>query len=248
MYKTNNSFVTEDQISIADYSNSNNTLSCTEELCYPDPSDPKSAYTSYGVNKGQGFAWFALDSYEVLWRCVVRDEAKNALYNVVKTNDTDNAVAPSDLAAQLVPENQITELMKGGYSVWSNLYGDLWTAKYYILGIGFGVSLVRYLLICAPWPFIYLTTSHHQSINHRSLDSHTHSCFESLECSLLWSGHLSLCLVPSSSLLGGTLENLPSNGSKRTHLPIQKMKSNMPPMALMFCMLLEVYWCCCFCS
>lgn len=143
LYRTNNSFVTTDQIAIADYSKSNNSLSCTEELCYPDPSDPKSAYTSYGVNKGQGFAWFALDSYEVLWRCVVSDDAKQALYDVATTNETDTTVAPSDfLAETLIPENQVTEAFKGGYNFYSNLYGDLWTSRYYILGIGFGVSLV----------------------------------------------------------------------------------------------------------
>lgn len=83
-----------------------------------------------------------MDSYEVLWRCVVRDDAKEALYEVAKTNDTDNSIAPSDLAGAVVPENQVTEAFKGGYNFYSNLYGDLWTSRYYILGIGFGVSLV----------------------------------------------------------------------------------------------------------
>ncbi|KAL3792860.1 hypothetical protein HJC23_004785 [Cyclotella cryptica] len=136
------SIVTSDQISIADYSNTNNTLVCTQELCYPDPSDPKTAYTSYGVNKGQGFAWFALDTYEVLWRCVVRDDAKEALYEIVKTNETENSTSPTDLANQIIPENQVTQAVKGGYNFWSNLYGDLWMARYYILGLGFGASLI----------------------------------------------------------------------------------------------------------
>ena len=39
-------------ISMADYSSSNNTLSCTEALCYPN-GNPESAYTSFGVNQGK---------------------------------------------------------------------------------------------------------------------------------------------------------------------------------------------------
>lgn len=157
--------MTSDQIAIADYSNTNNTLVCSDELCYPDPSDPKSAYTSYGVNKGQGFAWFALDSYEVFWRCVVRDEAKEALYDIVKTNETQNSTAAGDIAEQLTPENEVTDALKGGYNFWSNLYGDLWTARYYILGIGFGVSLVR-LFTDAFHCCFYLFLFHHHDLLH----------------------------------------------------------------------------------
>ena len=144
LYQTNNSFVTTDQIAVADYSKANNSLTCTQELCYPDPSDPQSAYNSYGVNKGQGFAWFALDSYEVLWRCVVRDEAKEALYAVAKTNETEDTTSAADVFADaIIPESQVTEAFKGGSTFFVNLYGDLWLARYYILGIGFGASLVR---------------------------------------------------------------------------------------------------------
>lgn len=41
-------------ISIADYSSSgnNNTLSCTENLCYPN-GNPESSYSSFGVNQGK---------------------------------------------------------------------------------------------------------------------------------------------------------------------------------------------------
>ena len=86
-----------------------------------------------------------MDTYEVLWRCVVTDVAKEALYEIFKTNETNNSMSPSDLAKQFMPENQVTQTVKSGYSFWSNLYGDLWMARYYILGLGFGASLVREL-------------------------------------------------------------------------------------------------------
>lgn len=88
---------------------------------------------------------------------MVRDDAKEALYQIVKNNETNNTLSPSDLAKELVPENQVTEAVKGGYNFWSNLYGDLWMTRYYILGLGFGASLVRNIRL---W-------QHHQQSGYR---------------------------------------------------------------------------------
>ena len=135
LFRTSESFVTSDDIHVADYSASNDSLTCTQELCYPDD-DPEKSYTSWGVNRGNGFAYYALDTYEVLWRCVSTDEANDALQKIVNPNGATNVS---------IDELTNNGTFKQGYNFWSNLYADLWLARYFILGLGFGAPLVR------PW-------------------------------------------------------------------------------------------------
>ena len=85
LYQVEGATVNETDIDIADYSVNNDTLTCTESLCYPN-NDPESSYTSYGVNRGKGFGYYALDTYEVMWRCVFRDEATDKLDAIVAPN------------------------------------------------------------------------------------------------------------------------------------------------------------------
>jgi len=135
LFQVNGSSVTAKQISVANYSASNNTLTCTEDRCYPN-NEPELSYTSDGVNHGKGFAYYALDTYEVMWRCVFRDEATDKLNGIVnpnKNNFTEDVI--DIMAAQ-------NEHIKQGYDFWHNLFGDLWVTRYYLLGLGFGVPLV----------------------------------------------------------------------------------------------------------
>jgi hypothetical protein len=132
-----NSNVTTSLIDIADYSNSNNTLTCTTDICYPDTTDPTSSYTSIGVNGGNGFAYYALDTYEVMWRCVFRDEATEKLNAIVNPKGTNNFTA--EVVEDMSTQN---EHIKQGYDIWHNLFGDLWETRYFILGLGFGAPLV----------------------------------------------------------------------------------------------------------
>lgn len=132
-----NSNITASLIDIADYSTSNNSLTCNDELCYPDADDPTSSYTSTGVNGGNGFAYYALDTYEVMWRCVFRDEATKKLDEIVNpSNNNFTAEVIDSMATQ-------NEYIKQGYDIWHNLFGDLWETRYFILGLGFGAPLVR---------------------------------------------------------------------------------------------------------
>lgn len=134
---SSNSNVTTTLIDIADYSNSsNNTLTCTTDVCYPDMTDPISSYTSIGVNGGKGFAYYALDTYEVMWRCVFRDEATKKL-NAIVNPKTNNFTA--EVVEDMTTQN---EQIKQGYDIWHNLFGDLWETRYFILGLGFGAPLV----------------------------------------------------------------------------------------------------------
>lgn len=134
LFQVNGSTITKNDIDIADYSGNNDTLTCTESLCYPN-NNPASSFTSYGVNHGKGFAYYALDTYELMWRCVFRDEATDVLDPIVNPNNMNFTEDMIDMATQ--NENIIQ-----GYNLWHNLFGDLWTTRYFILGLGFGAPLV----------------------------------------------------------------------------------------------------------
>ena len=136
LYQVAGSTVTDADISVANYSLTNNTLKCTEDMCYPD-GDPEQAYKSAGVNEGKGFASFAVDTYELMWRCVFTDEGSAALNAVINPNGgSSNSTDPIiDMATQ-------NESIKKAYDVWHNLFADLWVTRYYILAFGFGFPLV----------------------------------------------------------------------------------------------------------
>jgi hypothetical protein len=135
LYQVDGSIVTDADIAVADYSSTNNTLICNENLCFPN-GDPEQAYASLGVNRGAGFSWFAVDTYELMWRCVFTDVGTKALEAIVNPNGNANYTDPLiDMATQ-------NENIKAGYDVWHNLFGDLWVTRYYILAFGFGVPLV----------------------------------------------------------------------------------------------------------
>lgn len=134
LYQADGSFVTSEDISVADYSGNNDTLTCTDALCYPS-GEPEQSYVSPGVNRGKGFAYYALDTYEVMWRCVFRDEATEKLNAIVNPSGDDFNEDIIDMATQ-------NERIKQGYGLWNNLFGDLWASRYFILALGFGAPLV----------------------------------------------------------------------------------------------------------
>jgi len=135
LYQVDGATITSNDIDIADYSVNNDTLTCNEALCYPN-SNPESSFTSYGVNRGKGFAYYALDTYEVMWRCVFTDDGTDVLDPIVNPNN-DNFT--EDVISSMTEQN---EHIKEGYSLWNNLFGDLWISRYFILGLGFGAPLV----------------------------------------------------------------------------------------------------------
>ena len=135
LYQVDGATITSADIDIADYSVNNDTLTCNEALCYPN-NNPESSFTSYGVNRGKGFAYYALDTYEVMWRCVFTDDGTDVLDPIVNPNN-DNFTA--DVISSMTEQN---EHIKEGYSLWNNLFGDLWISRYFILGLGFGAPLV----------------------------------------------------------------------------------------------------------
>ena len=67
-----------DFLQVADYSNSSDAITCTDELCFPDDA-PAASWNSRGVNEGFGFAYYAATTYDALWRCYVTTAATDRI-------------------------------------------------------------------------------------------------------------------------------------------------------------------------
>jgi hypothetical protein len=119
----------KDFIQVGNYAASPDALSCTTDLCYPD-NDPVQSWTSPGIQKGFGYAYYAADTYELLWRCYYTDAAIMEIERIVNASSTDtNAEAGIDNAYDQA------------YQFWNKLYADLAVSWKYILGFGFGLSV-----------------------------------------------------------------------------------------------------------
>jgi Plasma-membrane choline transporter len=115
-----------DFVEVGDYSNSNNSIACTDAACFPN-SSPQLSWVSEGIRESYGYAYYVADTYELLWRCYETSEAEARIEALVTVggNGT-NSLQVTDEATKF----------------FTKLYGDLWAARKYILGFGFGVSVV----------------------------------------------------------------------------------------------------------
>jgi Plasma-membrane choline transporter len=118
-------------IEIADYSNSSDALFCSEDVCFPNNSTEDS-WTSAGINKGFGFAFYAATTYELLFRCYLTSDAEEQLMMLTGANTTET-------------ENS-GGFIDDVYSFWNKLFADLYLARNYIFGFGCGVSLIVSLI------------------------------------------------------------------------------------------------------
>ena len=131
-------------IEMADYSGSNDSISCTDELCFPNNSTIES-WTSPGINQGYGFAYYIATTYELLYRCYITSDAEERIQVLTGNSDnttTGNGTSSSSNNLQQVGTNASNDL----YNFWNKLYSDLYLARYYIFGFGCGVSLVISLI------------------------------------------------------------------------------------------------------
>mmetsp|Transcript_29058 Transcript_29058/g.47999 ORF Transcript_29058/g.47999 Transcript_29058/m.47999 type:complete len:660 (-) Transcript_29058:147-2126(-) len=129
LFQVENAEITTDVLQIGNYTGED-ALFCNEEDCYPDPNDPSSSWDSKGVDKGNGFAYYVGDSYPVLSWCFLTIEA-------------------SDRIDELVGANATLSSVEAGYDFWNDLFADLWTAREYIFGFGFGTALLVSFLYIA---------------------------------------------------------------------------------------------------
>jgi len=126
VWQTQGAELPADFVQIANYTASEDALYCTEETCFPSE---QQSWTSQGVNEGFGYAYYVGDTYPLLWRCYLTSQAESAIQAEVQANST--------LVAG-----------EAGYSFFNNLFADTWTARYYILGFGFGVAVVCASSVC----------------------------------------------------------------------------------------------------
>jgi hypothetical protein len=142
-------------VQVGNYSNSSDAVSCTDSLCYPNNSTPAS-WLSPGVAAGFGVAFYVGDSYDIFSRCFLSPEAENRIFDLVDFNIT------------VTPNSTSANVFKTGERFWTNLYGDLYTSRQFILGFGFGVAffvsliytyLLRFpfLLSSVVWGSIFMT-------------------------------------------------------------------------------------------
>mmetsp|Transcript_2262 Transcript_2262/g.3599 ORF Transcript_2262/g.3599 Transcript_2262/m.3599 type:complete len:654 (-) Transcript_2262:40-2001(-) len=106
-----------------DYSDSPNVQTCTQENCYPN-NNPAESFTSSGVNYGNGYAFYLTDTTSYLHRCFTSTEAYNVIENAVGESISD--LGDAEDATSFISE----------------LYSDLYSARDYVLGFGFGVSVL----------------------------------------------------------------------------------------------------------
>jgi hypothetical protein len=75
-------------IQMPDYSASPDALSCTQETCFPNASDPTTSWSSDGIAEGFGFAYYVGDSYPVLSWCFLTSAASDRIADIVGANTT----------------------------------------------------------------------------------------------------------------------------------------------------------------
>lgn len=124
IYQATGSKLPANYISVADYSDVSSRLTCTQDMCYPND-DPEQSWTSKGVDRSFGFAYYAADSYEVLWRCFFTANATNQIDSLVHASSSSKGIDPKDSANKF----------------FSRLYADVYVARWYILGFGLGVCM-----------------------------------------------------------------------------------------------------------
>eukprot|EP00540_Astrosyne_radiata_P020165 CAMPEP_0116832522 /NCGR_PEP_ID=MMETSP0418-20121206/5939_1 /TAXON_ID=1158023 /ORGANISM="Astrosyne radiata, Strain 13vi08-1A" /LENGTH=579 /DNA_ID=CAMNT_0004461893 /DNA_START=77 /DNA_END=1816 /DNA_ORIENTATION=+ len=149
IWQTEGHELPESFIQVGDYMGSPDALECSDRLCYPNGTDLEASWRSAGVNEGFGFAFYAADSYPLLWRCILTTEATSRVRELVRDNSTLTAA-------------------EAGHNFWNDLYADIWTARWHVLGFGFAVSLlvsfgyifilrIPLLLSFAVWSSIFIT-------------------------------------------------------------------------------------------
>jgi hypothetical protein len=137
-------------------------------------SDPQQSWTSPGINEGYGIAYYAGDTYPLFQRCYLTQEVKEVKMHkrrnlsMVATiyyyshyihffcflsfpffpqaEDQMAAYIGQDAVSYFPWTPATSYFSESSQQFFTNLYGDLWEARWYILGFGFGASLVVSLL------------------------------------------------------------------------------------------------------
>ncbi|KAG7345808.1 plasma-membrane choline transporter family protein [Nitzschia inconspicua] len=124
--------------------NRNLNFQCTMETCFGSVDtnnsfDPRQSWTSPGINQGFGMAYYVGDTYPLFQRCFLTKEADDQM--AAHIGDDTVSSFPWTPASSFFTESS--------QQFFTNLYGDLWEARWYILGFGFGASLLVSLIYMA---------------------------------------------------------------------------------------------------
>jgi len=140
---------TEDSINVGGITNisvtllDTNNFQCTEDLCIGD--SLQNSWKTTGINRGFGFAYYLGDSFPLFQRCFLTPEARERIANLTNADTEDLFEDVISKSSELEAANDFA----------SNLFGDLWATRLYILGFGFGcslvVSLLYMILLRIPW-------------------------------------------------------------------------------------------------
>lgn len=130
IWQADNATLPPDFLKVADYSTSENVLSCTVQDCYPND-DIQDSWTSVGIQRGLGYAYYVGDTYELFRRCYLTSDAELQIAEVTGSLTTQPIAVVNPWES---------------HAFWTNFYGDLWTARFLILGFGFGASLLLSLI------------------------------------------------------------------------------------------------------
>eukprot|EP00555_Chaetoceros_dichaeta_P004402 CAMPEP_0198263872 /NCGR_PEP_ID=MMETSP1447-20131203/13843_1 /TAXON_ID=420782 /ORGANISM="Chaetoceros dichaeta, Strain CCMP1751" /LENGTH=666 /DNA_ID=CAMNT_0043952625 /DNA_START=79 /DNA_END=2079 /DNA_ORIENTATION=- len=116
----------DDYVSVANYSKAKRLMICNPTTC---PTDPKISWNSTGINMDEGFATYAVSTFEIVkHRCLADPRALREITKQVADTTEDTIT------------NQILD--KAGIGNFINhLYADLFVARYYIFLIGFLLSM-----------------------------------------------------------------------------------------------------------
>lgn len=115
-----------DYVDVADYSTAENVVSCTDDASYC-PADPSSSWFSKGINQGNGFAFYAVDTVEVLRvRCLTNPSALTQLRETsVRFDESVLNIESLDTAGEF----------------FTNLFGDIYESRLYVIGFGLGAAM-----------------------------------------------------------------------------------------------------------
>lgn len=114
-----------DFIEVGDYSMSDDAKSCTQDTCFPNDSVELSWMTP-GIAKGWSFAYYATTTYELLFRCYTSTQAERRLAELVGDNSTHIVEAG---------------FVEDAFDFTNKLFADVFVARKYVLGLGFGLSM-----------------------------------------------------------------------------------------------------------
>jgi len=113
-----------DYVDVADYSTAENLKVCDDTNC---DTDPTVSWYKLGISMGYGFAYYAVDTVEILGvRCIANPSSLEMLKTQIDTGND-----PLDIEAWTITQ----EFLR-------NLYGDIFEARYYVLTFGIAAALV----------------------------------------------------------------------------------------------------------